>query len=156
MISINTLIVGIIVTVLIRKLAEYPYLTIPTFILLAVCLTCIVFAVFVTTPKVTTGVFTRDDINQKRTNLLFFGNFFKMQVDDFEWGMKEMINDKEYLYNSMIKDFYYLGQVLGKKYQNLRICYKIFMYGLIIAVLSYVIAFLLNSNQPPPNIDIIQ
>lgn len=147
MISINTLIIGIIVTGLLRKLVEYPYLTIPTFILMAVCLVCIVFAVFVTRPKITSGLFTREDIKMKKTNLLFFGNFFNMPLVDFEWGMNELMHDKDYLYNSMIKDFYFLGQVLGRKYRNLRICYNIFMYGLIIAVLAYVIAFMLNPSQ---------
>ena len=156
MISINTLIIGIIVTGLLRKLVEYPYLTIPTFILIAVCLTCIVFAVFVTRPKITSGLFTRLDIEQKKTNLLFFGNFFNMPLSDFEWGMNQLMQDKEYLYSSMVKDFYFLGQVLGRKYRNLRVCYNIFMYGLIIAVLAYIAAFILNPNQPPPNLDIIQ
>ena len=156
MISINTLIIGIIVTGLLRKLVEYPYLTIPTFILMTVCLICIVFAVFVTRPKITSGLFTREDIKMKKTNLLFFGNFFNMPLVDFEWGMNELMHDKDYLYSSMIKDFYFLGQVLGRKYRNLRICYNIFMYGLIIAVLAYVIAFMLNPNQGPVNLDIMQ
>jgi hypothetical protein len=156
MISINTLIIGIIVTGLLRKLTEYQYLTIPTFILLIVCLTCIVFAVFVTRPNITSGMFTREDIEQKRTNLLFFGNFFKMPLKDFQWGMSEMMNDKNYLYGSMVKDFYFLGQVLGRKYKYLRICYNFFMYGIIIAVAAYTIAFLLNPNQPAPDLDLLQ
>ncbi len=156
MISINTLIIGIIVTGLLRKLSEYPYLTIPTFMLLTVCLTCIVFAVFVTRPNITSGKFTREDITQKKTNLLFFGNFFNMQLGDFQWGMSEMMNDKEYLYSSMVKDFYFLGQVLGRKYKYLRICYTIFMYGLIIAVIAYTIAFLTNPNPTAPSFDLIQ
>lgn len=156
MISINTLIIGIIVTGLMRKLGEYPHLTIPTFILLGVCLTCIVFAVFVTRPNITSGKFTREDIQQKRTNLLFFGNFFNMQLSDFQWGMSEMMSDKEYLYSSMVKDFYFLGQVLGRKYKYLRICYNFFMYGIIIAVAAYTIAFLMNPQQPPPNFELLQ
>jgi len=156
MISINTLIIGIIVTGLLRKLVEYPYLTIPTFILVTVCLTCIIFAVGVTRPKITSGIFTRSDIEQKKTNLLFFGNFFNMPLSDFEWGMSELMHDKDYLYSSMVKDFYFLGQVLGRKYRNLRVCYNIFMYGLIIAVLAYVIAFILNPNQQAPNLEILQ
>jgi len=156
MISINTLIIGIIVTTLLRKLVEYPYLTAPTFILLAVCLTCIVFAVFVTRPSITSGTFTKLDIEQKKTNLLFFGNFFNMPLGDFQWGMEKLMQDKEYLYGSMVKDFYFLGQVLGRKYKYLRICYNIFMYGLIIAVLAYTIAFIINPQVQAPNLDLLQ
>jgi len=57
--------------------------------------------------------------------------------------MQELISDKDYLYSSMITDFYYLGQVLGKKYKKLRICYTIFMYGVIISVIAFAIAFIL-------------
>jgi predicted metal-dependent HD superfamily phosphohydrolase len=156
MISINTLIIGIIVATLLRKLVEYPYLTIPTFILMGVSLTCIIFAVFVTRPSVTTGLFTREDIEQKKTNLLFFGNFFKMPLGDFQWGMSRLMNDKEYLYSSMVKDFYFLGQVLGRKYKYLRICYTIFMYGMIITVLAYAIAFVANPMQNIPFWELFQ
>lgn len=155
MISINTLIIGIIVTTLLRKLVEYPYLTIPTFIMLAVCLTCIIFAVFVTRPNITSGTFTKLDIEQKKTNLLFFGNFFNMPLGDFQWGMDKLMHDKDYLYGSMIKDFYFLGQVLGRKYRYLRICYNIFMYGLIIAVAAYTIAFILNPDSHNTSFDLL-
>lgn len=152
MISINTLIIGAIVTVMIRKLDMNPQLIIPTFMLLIVSLVCIVFGVLVTRPKITAGKFTKDDIHNKRTNLLFFGNFYDMELKDFVWGMNEMMNDKEFLYGSMIKDFYFLGLVLGKKYRYLRICYNIFMFGLIASVIAYIIAFMLT----PQPIDLLE
>ncbi len=148
MISINTLIIGAIVTLLIRKLDANPQLIIPTFMLLTVSLVCIIFAVMVTRPKYSSGTFTKEDIQKKRTNLLFFGNFHAMPLNDFEWGMNEMMNDRDFLYGSMIKDFYFLGQVLGRKYKYLRICYNIFMYGLIASVLAYAIAFAMTPIQP--------
>jgi len=147
MISINTLIIGAIVTILIRKLDANPQLIIPTFLLLTVSLVCIILAVLVTRPKVTSGTFTKDDIQNKRTNLLFFGNFYNMGLNDFQWGMNEMMKDREFLYGSMIKDFYFLGQALGWKYKNLRICYTIFMYGLIASVIAYAIAFMTTPVQ---------
>jgi len=153
MISINTLIIGIIITVLIRKLEDYPYLTYPTFILLTVSLICIIFAVLVTRPKITSGRFAKEDIHERKTNLLFFGNFFNMDLPDFQWGMTEMMHDKEFLYGSMIKDFYFLGQVLGKKYKYLRISYTIFMFGLIISVVAFSIAFFLH---PGTNINLLE
>ncbi|MGH2574963.1 MAG: Pycsar system effector family protein, partial [Ignavibacteria bacterium] len=153
MISLNTLLIGFIVITMIRKLDANPHLTYPTFILLTVCLVCMIFAVLVTRPKITSGTFTKDDIYQKKTNLLFFGNFFNMKLPDFQWGMNEMMQDREYLYGSMIKDFYFLGQVLGKKYKYLRICYTIFMFGLIIAVISYVVAFIYGG---PTTLDLLE
>ncbi|MBL7768440.1 MAG: HD domain-containing protein [Flavipsychrobacter sp.] len=140
MISVNTIVLSILVSVLLGKLQYYPQFILPTAILALVCLTAVIFAIRATRPTVTGGVFTEEDIRQKKANLLFFGNFFKMDLKEYEWGMKEMMNDSEYLYDSMIKDIYFLGRVLARKYHFLRISYNVFMYGLIIAVLSFAIA----------------
>jgi len=151
MISVNTLLLGAIATILIRKLDTNPNLIIPTLSLTIVSLTTLVFAILVTRPSVTSGKFSKDDIKKKQTNLLFFGNFFNMNLKDFAWGMQEMMNDKDYLYGSMIKDFYYLGQVLGKKYRYLRICYNIFMYGFIISILLFVIFIFIHPETSQIN-----
>ncbi|MBK9099235.1 MAG: HD domain-containing protein [bacterium] len=143
MISVNTLVLTIIVSIMVRKLDTNPHLIIPTAMLTLTSLVTLVYAILVTRPKVTRGLFTEDDIKEKKVNLLFFGNFHKMSLNDFKWAMKEMMKDKEFLYDNMIMDFYYLGQVLGQKYQKLRICYTFFMYGLIISVLAFAIAFIL-------------
>ena len=64
-----------------------------------------------------------------------------------------MMNDKEFLYGNMIMDFYYLGQVLGKKYKYLNICYSIFMAGMIISVLAFGVAvFVYGDGQDFGNI----
>jgi len=143
MISVNTLILTIIVSIMIRKLDTNPHLIIPTAMLTLTSLITLVYAILVTRPKVTRGMFTEEDIKEKKVNLLFFGNFHKMTLKDFTWGMKEMMKDKEFLYDNMIMDFYYLGQVLGQKYQKLRICYTFFMYGLIISVIAFAVAFIM-------------
>lgn len=144
MISVNTLILTAIVAVMSRKLDSNPHLIIPTAILTFISLATLIFATLVTRPKITSGRFNEDEIKQKKANLLFFGNFFNMDLKMFQWGMNEMMKDKEYLYGSMIKDFYYLGQVLGQKYRYLRICYNLFMYGIIITVIAFAIAVSLN------------
>ncbi|MGD8779995.1 MAG: DUF5706 domain-containing protein [Ignavibacteria bacterium] len=143
MISVNTLLITAIVAILLRKLDSNPHLIVPTAVLTTVSLVTLIFAVLVTRPKVTSGTFTKEDIDNKIVNLLYFGNFSNMSLDDFSWGMKELMNDRDYLYSSMIKDFYFLGNVLGQKYKYLRICYNIFMYGLILSVIAYTIAIIL-------------
>ncbi|MCB0703828.1 MAG: HD domain-containing protein [Saprospiraceae bacterium] len=143
MLSINAIIISIVVSTLVPGFGENPKLIIPTILLLSVCLIAVVFATLSTRPKVTEGKFTREDIEQKRSNLLFFGNYYNMELEDFHWGMMEMIKDDDFLYSSMTRDLYYLGKVLAKKYQYLSICYAIFMYGLIGAVVAFAIAFAL-------------
>ena len=126
MISVNTIILSVVVSVLIRKLYEYPNLVGLTILLVVICLMAMVLAILATRPKVSSGVFTDTDVTQRKTNHLFFGNFHKMKLDRYEWGMKEMMKNGEYLYGSMIKDIYFLGVVLGKKYKLQALLYHFY------------------------------
>jgi predicted metal-dependent HD superfamily phosphohydrolase len=143
LLSVNAIIISIALSSIIPKLDSpgNEHLIIPTFIMVLFSVMSIVFAILSTKPKVTSGTFTREDIEEKKVNLLFFGNFYKMPYGEFEWAMNEMIKDKEYLNNSMIKDLYYLGIVLERKYRLLRLTYNIFMIGIIVSVIAFVIAF---------------
>ena len=143
LISVNFIVLSVIIGTLYDKLLTDPNLQIPTVLLSIVCVLAIVFGILATRPTVTSGKFTKEDIANKKTNLLFFGNFHKMGYADYDWGMTEMIGDKNYLYSSMIKDTYFLGIVLAKKYRYLRIAYNIFMYGLILSMIAFTVAFLL-------------
>lgn len=160
MISVNSIIISIVLSVLFGKFAasstsrEY---IIPACILLIVCLGSMTYSILATRPSVSGGRFTEEDIRNKKTNLLFFGNFYRMELEDYQRAMNQMMKDGEYLYNSMIKDIYFLGIVLAKKYKYLRISYTIFMWGLIIAVIAFAItAFIVSSHAatpPVPTID---
>ena len=140
---------AIVFSVLVSKLDTHAYLLIPTLILLATSLATMIFAILATRPNVTSGTFTREDIKQRKVNLLFFGNFHKSSLEDFTWGMREMMNDSDYLYGSMIKDLYFLGKVLGTKFRYLRIAYTIFMWGLIASAIAFAIAAF-NGPVPVP------
>jgi hypothetical protein len=54
--------------------------------------------------------------------------------------MRRMMRDPNYLYGSLIKDIYQLAVVLGRKYKLIRLAYNIFMFGIVISVLSFAIA----------------
>lgn len=142
MISVNSIIVSVILGVLFRRLEDYPNLIIPAILFLTTGVVTIIFSVLATRPNVNAGRFTRADIDSKKVNLLFFGNFHKMSLEEYTWAMTEMMKDNEYVYASMIQDIYHLGVVLGTKYKRLRTSYNIFMFGLIISVMAFVIAVL--------------
>jgi HD superfamily phosphodiesterase len=148
LISVNSIIISVILSVLLRKLQEEAYLTIPTIIFLIVAVTTIVISILATRPKISGGTFTRQDISEKKTNLLFFGNFHKATYEQYNAAMREMMIDTDYLYGSLIKDIYYLGVVLGRKYKLIRLAYNIFMIGIIVSVLAFAIAaFFQTGNE---------
>jgi len=147
LISVNAIIISVSISVLFRKFETDPFLVVPTIIFLTFSVITIVLSIFATRPTVTGGIFTKEDIINKKTNLLFFGNFYKATLEDYNWGMSIMMRDPEYLYGSLIKDIYYLGVVLGRKYKLLRIAYNIFMVGIVISVIAFTIAVFTKSPE---------
>ena len=145
MLSINAIIISITISVLVPNYKTNPEFNIPAGFMLFVCLLSIVFATLSTRPKVTRGTFTKEDIINKKANLLFFGNFFNTSIEEFEWGMGEMMKDRKFLYGSMVRDLHSLGIVLNRKYRYLRITYLIFMYGMIFSVILFGVFIVISS-----------
>jgi len=143
LLSVNAIILSLALSNLFPKLdkPDNYYLILPTVVFLLTAVVSIVFAVLSTRPKVTSGTFTEKDVEDKKVNLLFFGNFHQMPLEVFDKGIFSLMEDKEYLYKSLNKDLYYLGVVLAKKYSLLRITYTIFMIGIISSVLAFGFAF---------------
>lgn len=150
LLSVNAIIISVVLSNLIPKLdnPSNTYLIYPTLIFLIFTVTSMVMAVIATRPNVGGGKFSKADVSNKKVNLLFFGNFHKMKLEDYELALQELVKDKDYIYSSLTKDLYYLGLVLHRKYKILRWTYSIFMVGIIVSVFAFAIAFkYLGKNQ---------
>jgi len=145
MISVNSIILSVVIGLMARKLESFESLIIPTLILLTGSVVAVVFSVLATRPKIPNGYFTPEQLAAKSVNLLFFGNFYKMDFQHYYEGMQDVMNDGEFLYASLIRDIHSQGVVLGHKYKLLRVSYTIFMFTLIIAVLAFAITFIFFS-----------
>ncbi len=143
LLSVNAIIISLALSNLLPKLdnPSNQYLIYPTIIFISFTVASIVLSVMATRPNVTKGKFTKQDVEDKKVNLLFFGNFHQMKLDDFEWAMDEMMKDRDYLYGSLTKDLYFLGLVLNRKYNLLRLTYTVFMIGIVASVIAFALSF---------------
>lgn len=142
MISINSIIISVILGLMAGTLRENQNLIIPTVILLAVNVGTIIFSVLATRPKIPNGRFTPEDVSNRSVNLLYFGSFYKMNFKEYNEGLKEMMDDSDFLYGTLSKDTYWQGKVLGRKFRLLRISYTIFLYGIVASVLAFMTAII--------------
>lgn len=142
LLSVNAIIISLLLTNLIPKLdnPSNDYLIYPTGIFVLFSVASMIMSVLATRPNVTSGEFDKEDVKNKKVNLLFFGNFHKMKLTDYEWAIGEMIKDQSYLYSNLTKDLYFLGVVLNTKYKLLRWTYTIFMIGMILSVIAFFVA----------------
>ncbi len=149
MISINTIIISLVITMFgsgytFSGQNEFGSLrfVLPIAVLLITSLLAVVFAILSSRPNVTTK--ERYELSKKDSSILFFGNFAQLQLREFVDRIKELKNEKEELYDSMSVDIYHLGAVLVKKYKLLTWSYNIFMGGLVICAVSFVIIMMFS------------
>ena len=142
LISLNGIIISLALATLVSKFKQEPAIIVPTIIFIIVSLSTIVLAILSTRPNISSGKFTREDILLQKVNLIFFGNFYNMKLEEYEWAVAEMIDNDPYLYSTLTKDQYSLGTVLARKYKLLRWAYNVFMVGLVISVGAFLFVFI--------------
>jgi hypothetical protein len=143
LLSVNAIIISLALANLIPKLEQLSnrHLLWPTLILVLFSVASIILSIMSTKPNITSGEFTDEQVQNRNVNLLFFGNFHKVPFQRYQKALMSLIDDKEEIYESLIKDLWSLGVVLNRKYTLLRWTYTIFMIGIIASVLAFIIAF---------------
>ena len=145
MISINAIINSLIIGGLLGSATKMPDpKLIPVFILMVASLLSIFYAIMAIRPDKIHGEFTEEEIRNKQGNLLYFGNFYNMSFRDYEWAMLEMITDNDYLYSSLIRDIYYLGEKLHNKHTHIRKSLTIFLIGTGLSGIAFIILKLIS------------
>ena len=143
MISVNAILISLLISVLTyQDLATLsPQILLPVVTFLVTGLTSLVFAILAVRPKVTqinSAQTSKEDIQK---NIIFFGNFVHLELEEYEEAMDAVFRDGELMYGNMTRDLYFLGKVLDKKYRYLTNSYNIFMVGFVATVLIF-LAFL--------------
>ncbi|SIQ55727.1 Pycsar system effector family protein [Maribacter ulvicola] len=139
LLSVNAIIISLLLANLIPKLdsPSNSYLIYPTVIFVLFSIASMIMSVLATRPKVDNTDVVEEEIKKKDTNFLFFGNFHSMELSDFKSKLRDIIKNKESIYDSLSMDLYYLGKVLQEKYRLLRWTYTVFLIGVILSVIAF-------------------
>ncbi|MFT7606555.1 MAG: hypothetical protein ACI8VT_004158, partial [Saprospiraceae bacterium] len=142
MISVNAILISVLISMLTYKniTETNPVILLPIVIFLFTGLVSLIFAVLSIRPKVTSlnPPGTKPDIAKQ--NIVFFGNFIHLSLEEYEEAVDAMFRDGELLYGNMVRDLYFLGKVLDKKYRYLTLAYNTFMIGFIATVVTFLVA----------------
>ncbi|MBI2380488.1 MAG: hypothetical protein HYV16_07020 [Gammaproteobacteria bacterium] len=119
-----------------------PQLMEPTFrtaavILIVCCLATVGLATYAAMPKTPLRTSGRPDVADPHFNILFFGDFTRLDYPDFEENMFANMQDGEHIYQLMLKEIYTMGAFLAhKKYRYLRLASISFMTGFLASALT--------------------
>lgn len=126
----------IFITVTQSLLEKNMDLNIPIWTLTAFYSLSAIFALLVIMPR-----FREKKVLKGETpsNLLFFGSFSRMSIDEYVSSLSAKLTDDQSAREMMMRDIYLIGQVLQKKYTNLRLSYSLLAVGVGMSLLSYVV-----------------
>jgi hypothetical protein len=111
-----------------------PHLGIAVVVLGAFCLLTVGLATYAAMPKVPIAGSGNADVEDRRFNLFFFGDFVRMDYEHFHDAMEHVMNDPSRTYEMQVREVYTLGRFLAeRKYRYLRLAYVTFIAGLAVS-----------------------
>lgn len=143
MVVVNSIFLTLSITLLTKSLDNMPFVWISATILLI----CNVLTLFFSLQSVQPDFpVIRGDLSEN--NMMHYKKCTQYSLDDYTIHIKEMVSDNDKKLDTQIRELYYYGNLLSIKYKFLRYAYRIFAWGLIFAVASYIfiLLFIERSN----------
>ncbi len=151
LISVNSIVMSIVLSVLFTQLSANKFLLFPTLILVLSCVSTIILAIISSRPRLIKSHDHQHQANGnhkefEEVNILFFGDFSKLSLTEYKAAVQDTYCHSEKLYESLTRDIYYQGILLNWKFKYINIAYNVFMYGFIATVISFITAYWLHTS----------
>jgi hypothetical protein len=145
LLSLNALMLTFLIPIVLGNIdiivSEYLY--IPLGFLFLTCFGTILIAASVLKPFnwIKTN---KTEMQRMQSSPFFFVNYYKLSIDQFVEQMDRTITDSKIFKEHVVNDLFFIGKVLGVKYNQIGICYNVFLIGLSTSIVStiLVVAFL--------------
>jgi hypothetical protein len=118
------------------------FLYFPIIILSTTCFTTIYISAIVLKPSKFDNF--RDNYDPHRNfSPFFFGNFYKMEPEEFYTYMEETLSNRAMVKQHLAQDLFYVGKRLGFKMTWVRRAFNIFLVGLFLSMASTAVVLFL-------------
>ena len=145
MIVVNSILVTVGVTLLTRVIGNTPHVWISAVLLIAANLATLFFAILSVKPE----LHSRFD-KETRNHMLHYKKCVDYSLSEYTRQLMETLHDNQKKLDAMVKDLYFFGNLLNVKYKLIKMSYRIFFWGLLAAVTSYIVILVINyyTNHP--------
>ena len=143
MIRLNSLLISILIVFFKSIISLSSGAIITGVIFLVTTLVSLIFAAIAARPSITKNVTGSSSFEDAQKNIFFYGNFIGLKFEQYEEIIESILNKPNLIYGNMITDLYFLGKVLDRKFQLLRHSYNVFICGLILTVISFLITVII-------------
>ena len=119
------------------------HLYIPLVILAITCFATIYISTIVLKPTRFDNLREQDSPDSKHSPF-FFGNYYKMEPEEFYNYFEEEINKSDSITHHLAQDLYFVGRRLGYKMTWIRRAFNIFLTGIFLSLLTTAFAFVIS------------
>ena len=144
LIHVNSIIISVVLGLILRWIPKNHFLLIPAIPLFLICLGTIFLSIMASRPQKNTLSENKDSTTYQR---FFFGSFDlvdrsfrRVKWEDYYKQLHNLfIDSKESVYTEVFKETFNVRKVLARKFNYLSIAYWVFMIGLIVSVLLFIV-----------------
>jgi hypothetical protein len=142
LVQVNAVMISVLLTFALRMPHQHRLVILPIAAQLVTCLTVIVLSLAVTRPKLRGLPPSVSGQSGSPGNLLFFGIYAGMELENYIREMEYMFGDSDYICDTLIREIFHQALILGKKYKFLRLAYTGFLLGTGVSItISGIVAF---------------
>jgi hypothetical protein len=135
LLSIDALIISLIIGKIIINQDMHYFMLILLVVAGFTTFSSIFYSMLAITPEVSHGKLSTEELNSKKGNPLFFGNFKDLKLSDYKKAMLSMTENVDLIHSAIIEDIFYLGKALERKRLHLKYSLYILVAGVFIALI---------------------
>lgn len=146
LISINGLIISVMIAVMSRT-GSPSWSLAPLLVLLVGCMISLGFAIVAVRPRPDRKRVTVEQVRDETGNVLFFGQFTRMPMAEFQECLDVLSKDRKLLYAHLGRQLYLMGKSLSRKYHWLQLAFQAFLAGTGTATALFVVLYLVRLGR---------
>jgi len=142
MLVVNSLFLTLSVTLISKIIGDIPYSWLFASILMFSNVVSLFFSIQSIKPE-----FTRAKNDETENNILHYKKCNDLTLEEYRSEINSTLLDDTQKMDAFIKELYFYGRLLNMKYKLLKIAYYFFLWGIVLAVLSYIVILILFNRQ---------
>src|SRR5215204_1304589 len=142
MLVVNSLFLTLSVTLISKVFGDVPYSWIFASILMFSNVVSLFFSIQSIKPEFTS---TKND--ETENNILHYKKCNNLSLEEYRSKINSTLIDDTQKMDAFIKELYFYGRLLNMKYKLLKIAHFFFLWGIVLAVLVYIITLIMFNRQ---------
>jgi len=142
MLVVNSLFLTLSVTLVSKIIGDVPHSWLFASILMLSNVISLFFSIRSIKPE-----FTHAENEEIENNILHYKKTNELTLDEYRSQIQSTLTDDTQKMDAFIKELYFYGRLLNMKYKLLKMAYRFFLWGIVLAVLTYIFILVMFNRQ---------